>query len=46
MRNWVLQYMNEYAKRSAESILMLYIHCPLSFHDIYLEQVKRIVKVQ
>ena len=25
MRNWVLLYMNENAKRSAESILMLYI---------------------
>ena len=29
--NWVLRYINENAKRSAESILMLYIHFPLSF---------------
>ena len=31
VRNWVLPYMNENAKRSAESILMLCIHFPLSF---------------
>ena len=30
-RNWVLPYINENAKRSAASILMLYIHFPLSF---------------
>ena len=32
VRNWVLQYINENAKRLAESILMLYIftsRCPL-----------------
>ena len=33
VRNWVSLYMNEKAKRSAESILMLYIHFPLSFLD-------------
>ena len=35
VRNWVLRYMyiNENAKRSAESILMLCIHFPLSFPD-------------
>ena len=33
VRNWVLWYMNENAKRSADSILMLYIHFPLSFPD-------------
>ena len=32
-RNWVLRYINVNAKRSAESILMLYIHFPLSFPD-------------
>ena len=31
VRNCVLQYINENAKRSAESILKLYIHFPLSF---------------
>ena len=31
VRNWVLPYINENAKRSAASILMLYIHFPLSF---------------
>ena len=31
VRNWVLLYINESAKRSAASILMLYIHFPLSF---------------
>ena len=45
VQNWVLVYMNENAKRSAESILMLYIHFPLSFL-IHLVQVKQIVKVQ
>ena len=41
--------MNENAKRSAESILMLYIHFPaLSFPGWYISvvQVKQIVKVQ
>ena len=33
VRNWVLLYMNENTKYSAESILMLYIHFPLSFPD-------------
>ena len=33
VRNWVLLYMNENTKHSAESILMLYIHFPLSFPD-------------
>ena len=42
--NWVLRYINENAKRSAESILMLYIHFRLSL--IHLEQAKQIVKVQ
>ena len=31
VRNWVFLYTNENAKRSAESILMLYIYFPLSF---------------
>ena len=31
VRNWVLSYINENAKRSAASILMLYIHFPQSF---------------
>ena len=31
VRNWVLRYINENAKRSAESILNLCIHFPLSF---------------
>ena len=31
VRNWVLPYINENAKRSAASILMLYIHFALSF---------------
>ena len=31
VRNWVLRYINENTKRSAELILMLYIHFPLSF---------------
>ena len=31
VRNWVLRYVNENAKRSAESILNLYIHFPPSF---------------
>ena len=35
MRNWVLRYINENAKRSAESILVLYIHFPLSFRYIW-----------
>ena len=30
-RNWVLPYINENAKRSDASILMLYIHFPLHF---------------
>ena len=30
VRNWVLRYINENAKRSAESILELYIHFLLS----------------
>ena len=35
VRNWVLLYMyiNVNSKRSAESILMLCIHSPLSFPD-------------
>ena len=31
VRNWVLRYINENAKRSAESILNLYIQFPMSF---------------
>ena len=31
VRNWVLPYINENAKRSAASMLMLYIHFPLPF---------------
>ena len=42
VRNWVLRYINENAKRSAESILKLYIHFPL----LHLVQVKQIVKVK
>ena len=33
VQNWVLRYMNENTKRSAESIPMLYIHFPLPFPD-------------
>ena len=33
VRNWVLRYINENTKCSAESIPMLYIHFPLSFPD-------------
>ena len=42
VRNWVLRYINENAKCSAESILKLYIHFPL----LHLVQVKQIVKVK
>ena len=42
VRNCVLRYINENAKRSAESILKLYIHFPL----LHLVQVKQIVKVK
>ena len=45
VRNCVLRYINENAKRSAESILELYIHFPLSFL-LHLVQVKQIVKVK
>ena len=38
VRNWVLQYINENAKRSAESILCLSL--------LHLVQVKQIVKVR
>ena len=31
VRNWVLRYINENAKRSDASIFMLYIHFPLHF---------------
>ena len=31
VRNWVLPHINQNAKCSAASILMLYIHFPLSF---------------
>ena len=40
VRNWVLLHMNENTKRSANSILMLYIHFPLSFPDTLLQIVK------
>ena len=33
VQNWVLLYMSENTKCSAKSILMLYIHFPLPFHD-------------
>ena len=33
VRNWVLPYMKQNAKRSAVSILILYIHFHLSFPD-------------
>ena len=33
VRNWVLPYMKENAKRSAESFLILNIHFHLSFPD-------------
>ena len=36
-RNWVLLYMNENAERSAESLLVLHIHFPLSFPDTSIE---------
>ena len=42
VRNCVLRYINENAKRLAESILKLYIHFPL----LHLVQVKQIVKVK
>ena len=38
VRNWLLQYINENAKRSAESILCLSL--------LHLVQVKQIVKVK
>ena len=31
VRNWVLPYINENAKRSDASILMLYVHFPVCF---------------
>ena len=31
VRNWVLPYINENAKRPDASILMLYIHSPMPF---------------
>ena len=37
VRNWVFLYTNENAKRSAESILMLYIYFPLSFPKTLLK---------
>ena len=42
VRNWVLRYINENAKCSAESILMFYSHFPLSFPDTsgQVEQIK------
>ena len=43
VRNWVLRYKNENAKRSAESILMPYIPF-LCLFLIHLVQVKQIVK--
>ena len=47
VQNWVLPYINENAKRSAASILMLYIHFPLSFPvTLILVQVKQIIKVK
>ena len=46
VRNWVLRYINENAKRSTESIFMLYIFNFLSLSLIHLVQVKQIVKVQ
>ena len=45
VRNWVLRYINENTKRSAESILNLYIHFPLS-SLLHLVQVKQIVTVK
>ena len=35
VRNWVLPYINENAKRSAASILVLYIHFTLSLPVIF-----------
>ena len=46
VRNWVLRYINENAKRSAESIFMLYRFNFLCLSLIHLVQVKQIVKVQ
>ena len=43
--NWVLGYINENAKRSAESILC-YIFTFLSLSLIHVVQVKQIVKAQ
>ena len=45
VRNWVLRFINENTKRSAESILKLHIHFPLSF-PVTSGQVKQIVKVK
>ena len=45
VQNWVLQYINENAKRSAESILMLYIHF-LCLSLLHLVQVQQIIKVK
>ena len=46
VRNWVLPYINENAKRSAASILMLYIFTFLCLSLLHLVQVKQIVKVK
>ena len=46
VRNWVLRYINENAKRSAESLFMLYRFNFLCLSLIHLVQVKQIVKVK
>ena len=45
VRNWVFPYINENAKRSDASILMLYIHFPF-LSLLHLVQVKQIIKVK
>ena len=44
-RNWVLPYINENAKRSAASILMLYTHV-LCLSLLHLVQGKQNIKVK
>ena len=47
VRNWVLPHINENAKRSAASMLMLYIHAPLSFPVTFdASETNSVVKVK
>ena len=45
VQNWVLPYINENAKRSAASILMLYITF-LCLSLLHMVQVQQIIKVK